>query len=124
MFAASSTTQQVCVALKLLKKERNLPRKQRYTTHKIFELMEAQGYSGSESSLRRYVGKRRREMKRPPIFIPLQYEPGQDAQVDWGEAFVIMNGEKVKAQLFVMRLCYSRRTFVMAFPTQKQEAFE
>ena len=108
---------------KLLEQERSLPRKQRFTTHKIYELMEAEGYSGSESNLRRYVGKKRGELKRPPIFIPLQYEPGQDAQVDWGEAVVIMKGEKVKAQLFVMRLCYSRRTFVMAFPTQKQEAF-
>ena len=26
-------------------------------------------------------------------------------------------------QVFVMRLCYSRRTFVMAFPTQEQESF-
>ena len=26
-------------------------------------------------------------------------------------------------QLFVMRLCYSRRTFAMALPTQRQEAF-
>jgi hypothetical protein len=43
--------------------------------------------------------------------------------VDWGEAVVIMNQEKVTIQLFVMRLCYSRRTFVMAFPSQKQEAF-
>jgi transposase len=108
---------------KLLKQERSLPRKQRFTTHKIYELMEAEGYSGSESNLRRYVGKKRGELKRPPIFIPLQYEPGQDAQVDWGEAVVIMKGERVKAQLFVMRLCYSRRTFVMAFPTQRQEAF-
>ena len=108
---------------KLLEQERSLPRKQRFTTHKLYELMEAEGYSGSESNLRRYVGKKRGELKRPPIFIPLQYEPGQDAQVDWGEAVVIMKGEKVKAQLFVMRLCYSRRTFVMAFPTQKQEAF-
>ncbi len=107
----------------LLKKERSLPRKQRYTTHKIYKLMEAEGYRGSESNLRRYVGQKRREQKRPPIFIPLQFEPGQDAQVDWGEAVVIMNREEVKAQLFVMRLCYSRRTFVMAFPTQKQEAF-
>jgi transposase len=108
---------------KLLEQERSLPRKQRFTTHKLYELMEAEGYSGSESNLRRYVGRKRGELKRPPIFIPLQYEPGQDAQVDWGEAVVIMKGEKVKAQLFVMRLCYSRRTFVMAFPTQKQEAF-
>ena len=108
---------------KLLAEEAELPRKQRYTTHRIFELMKADGYQGSESNMRRYVGRKRRELKRPPIFIPLQFEPGQNAQVDWGEALVIMDGEKTKVQLFVMRLCYSRRTFVMAFPTQKQEAF-
>ena len=34
-----------------------------------------------------------------------------------------MNGEPVVVQLFVMRLCYSRKLFVMAFPTQRQEAF-
>ena len=26
-------------------------------------------------------------------------------------------------QLFVLRLCYSRKIFVMAFPSQKQECF-
>jgi len=108
---------------KLLEKERHLPRKQRYTTHKLYELMAEEGYDGSESYLRRYVGRQRRELKRPPLFIPLQFAPGQDAQVDWGEAVVIMNQEKVTIQLFVMRMCYSRRTFVMAFPNQKQEAF-
>jgi len=108
---------------KLLEKEADLPRKQRYTTRKLFELIWAEGYRGSESNLRRYVGAQRREMRRPRLFIPLSYEPGQDGQVDWGEADVIMNGRQVTAQLFVMRLCYSRRTFVMAFPTQKQESF-
>ena len=108
---------------KLLEEESRLPRKQRYTTHKLFELMEAEGYEGSESSLRRYVGRKRSETKRPVIYIPLQFEPGQCAQVDWGEAVVVLNGQREKVQLFVMRLCYSRRTFVMAFPSQKQEAF-
>ena len=108
---------------KLLAEEAKLPRKQRYTTHKIFELLQAAGYKGSESGLRRYVGRRRKEMKRPDVFIPLQFRPGEAAQVDWGEARVIMAGIKSKVQLFVMRLCYSRRTFVMAFPNQKQEAF-
>jgi transposase len=107
----------------LLAEEAKLPRKQRYTTHKIYELMQAEGYSGSESNLRRYIGKRRRELRRPAVFIPLSYEPGQDAQVDWGEAQAIIGGEQETVQLFVMRLCYSRRIFVMAFPRQKQEAF-
>jgi transposase len=107
----------------LLTEEAQLPRKQRYTTHRIYELMLDEGYSGSESNLRRYIGQRRRERRRPDIFIPLAFEPGQDAQVDWGEAEVVMAGERVTVQLFVMRLCYSRRTFVMAFPNQRQEAF-
>ena len=34
-----------------------------------------------------------------------------------------MAGERITVQLFVMRLCYSRRLFVMAFPSQKQESF-
>jgi len=107
----------------LLAKESQLPRKQRYTGQKLFELIQAKGYQGSPSTLRKYVGQKRQELKRPAIFIPLQFEPGQSAQVDWGEATVMLQGKKAKVQLFVMRLCYSRRTFVMAFPTQRQEAF-
>jgi hypothetical protein len=53
----------------------------------------------------------------------LEFDPGADAQADWGEAVVIVNGERVTVDVFVMRLCYSRRQFVMAFPGQKQEAF-
>ena len=108
---------------KILDKEASQPKKQRHTAHKIFELMLAEGYQGSESNLRRYVGQQRRKLKRPAIFIPLQFAPGEAGQVDWGEAIVNMNGEETKVQLFVMRLCYSRRTFVMAFPNQRQEAF-
>jgi hypothetical protein len=47
----------------------------------------------------------------------------QDAQVDWGEAQVLLAGAQVMVYLFVMRLCYSRKIFVMAFPSQKQECF-
>lgn len=109
----------------LLAEEANMPAKQRYTTHNIFKLLQAAGYEGSESNLRRYIGRRRRELrqKQPAVFIPLVYQPGQDAQVDWGEAVVVMGGERQTVQLFVMRLCYSRRLFAMAFPTQRQEAF-
>jgi hypothetical protein len=62
-------------------------------------------------------------MRSPPVFLPLEYDPGQDAQVDWGEAYATIEGQRQKVQLFVMRLCFSRRTFAMAFPTQRQESF-
>ena len=44
-------------------------------------------------------------------------------QIHWGVGWVEMEGEQIEVQLFVMRLCYSRKIFVMAFPTQRQEAF-
>jgi hypothetical protein len=53
----------------------------------------------------------------------LEFDPGADAQVDWGEGIAIIAGKQVKVQLFFMRLCYSRKLFMVAFPNQKQEAF-
>ncbi len=107
----------------LLAENERLPRKQRYTSRKIFTILQAEGYTGSESRVRGYIGELRRRQQRPPLFIPLEFDPGTDAQVDWGEAVVDLAGQRVTVQLFVMRLCYSRRTFAMAFPTQRQEAF-
>jgi len=107
----------------LLEENERLPRKQRYTGHRIYELIQSDGYMGSESSVRGYIAKRRKEKRRPQVYIPLEFDPGTDAQVDWGEAIAEIVSERVTVQLFLMRLCYSRRLFVMAFPTQKQEAF-
>jgi transposase len=107
----------------LLAENEGLPRKQRYTGYKIYEDIQSDGYTGSESTVRGYIAQRRREKKKRKVYIPLEFDPGADAQADWGEAVAIIAGEQVTVQLFVMRLCYSRRLFVMAFPTQKQEAF-
>jgi transposase len=107
----------------LLEDSDKLPRKQRYTAHKIYELLKTDGYEGSEGSIHNYVSQQRRKRKRRQAYLPLEFDPGQDAQADWGEAMVIMGGESVKVQLFVMRLNYSKVRFAMAFPFQKQEAF-
>jgi transposase len=107
----------------LLVENERLPRKQRYTSGKIYRALRQAGYQGAESTVRAYVSQRRKAVRRPAIYLPLVFDPGVDAQVDWGEATVIMQGEQVVVQLFVIRLCYSRKLFVMAFPTQRQEAF-
>jgi transposase len=107
----------------LLEQSTQLPRKQQYTVHKIFEVLKLEGYQGSESRVGQYVAFRRKIDQAPDVFLPLEFEPGQDAQVDWGEAQAIIKGSNQTVQFFLMRLCYSRRTFVMAFPTQKQESF-
>ena len=107
----------------LLQQSTQLPRKQQYTARKIFEILQEEGYQGSESRVRQYVALRRKIDQAPDVFLPLEFEPGQDAQVDWGEAQAIINGQRQTVQLFIMRLCYSRRTFAMAFPTQRQHSF-
>src|SRR5690606_17406671 len=45
------------------------------------------------------------------------------AQMDFGETEVIIAGEEVTAQLFLMWLGYSSATFMKAYPAQKQELF-
>ena len=107
----------------LLEENKRLPRKQRRTCHQIYKEVEAEGYTGSESRVRGYIAEKRQAKKKRKVYIPLEFDPGEDAQADWGEAMVILNGKEVTVQLFLMRQCYSRRLFVMAFPTQKQEAF-
>ena len=107
----------------MLVENERLPRKQRYTSKKIYRALGEAGYQGAESTVRAYVSRRRKAVRRPALYLPLVFDPGIDAQVDWGEATVVLRGERVVVQLFIMRLCYSRKLFVMAFPTQRQEAF-
>src|SRR5579871_4310845 len=107
----------------LLAQNAQLPRKQQYTAHKIYERLAQEGYQGSEARVRLHVSQWNKAHKSPKLFLPLSFEPGQDAQVDWGEAVAIIAGIKQKVQIFVTWLSYSRRRFVMAFPTQRQEAF-
>jgi transposase len=107
----------------LLEESKQQPHKQRYTARRIYRLIRTEGYPGSESTVRRYVGQIRKAMRRPDAYLPLEFDPGQDGQMDWGEATVEIAGEKQIVQIFVMRLNHSRTHFVMVFPFQKQEAF-
>jgi len=109
--------------LDLLKESDQLPRKQRYTAHKIYEILVKEGYCGCEGSVHNFVSRTKKKLAVSKAYLPLEYDIGKDGQVDWGEAVVIMAGVEVKVQFFVMRLNYSRVRFVKAYPFQKQEAF-
>jgi transposase len=97
------------------------PRKQQHTARRIYHRLVAEhGFGGGESTVREYLRKQR--PKERPLFIPLAYEPGQDAQFDFGEAVVMMKGRPLTVQVLVGRLCSSKLPFLMAFPNQQQEA--
>lgn len=105
-----------------LKEDKKRPEKQRHTARRVYKrLVEEHGFKGSESTVRRYVREVRGKQKE--VFIPLEYDEGSSAQADWGEAYVILKGIKSLVKIFCMRLCYSKKPFVYAFPFEKQEAF-
>lgn len=106
--------------------DKKAPRKQRHTAHRIWNRIRSEkpSWSIGESTVRVLVRQIRQELReRPPVTIPLVFDPGEEAQVDFGEAFVEMQGEQVKAHILFVTLCYSRRVFAMAFPSPNQEAF-
>jgi transposase len=107
----------------LLEENAGLPAKQRYTAAKIYKMIVGEGYRGCESRVRQEMWKWKKRQQVGEVYLPLAFEPGQAAQCDWGEAVVVMGGREMRVQVFVMRMCYSRRLFVMAFPTQRRESF-
>ena len=78
----------------LLAEREQQPPKQRYTSTKLYEILRAEGYQGSEARLRGYLGSLHWRQPRVRSFFPLEFDPGQDAQVDWGEAVAVIAGAR------------------------------
>lgn len=97
-------------------------KKQKHTARRIYDrLVREKGFTGGESTVRRAVHEARGKI--PKAFIPLQFDPGDAMQVDWGEATVYLAGEKTAINLFCARLCYSCRPVVLAYRKQNEESF-
>lgn len=107
----------------LVEANRELPPKQRYTAHKLYEIIRGEGYTGAESTVRYQVAQLRKATRQQAVYLPLEYDPGVDAQMDWGTAEVELGGQRVTVKQFTLRWCYSRKLFVAAYPSEKQECF-
>ena len=110
------------VILNWLKQDENAPKKQRHTAKRIYDrLVEEYGFHGNDSTVRKFVRKLRQNQEE--VFIPLIAQWGEQAQVDWGYAKVILNGKITEVCLFCLRLKASQVPFVRAFPSEKLESF-
>jgi transposase len=106
--------------------DREAPRKQRHTAKRIHErLRDEHGVEVSERQVRRYVRERRQALGElvDEVFVPLCSEPGAEAEVDWGEATVVIAGVPTRVFLFLMRACFSGGCFVQAHTRATQQAF-
>ena len=112
----------------ILEADRRAPRKQRHTARRIWVRItkERPEVTLVESTVRRYVRERKRALglrTNPEAFVPQQYAWGDEAQVDWYEADVDLDGERVTVQVFAMRSMASGAAFHRAYPRATQQAF-
>lgn len=112
----------------MLRQDIDAPRKQRQTAtriwHRLLDEYDAQvGYP----TVRDYVRVRRPEIlgwsTLSRAMVPQQHLPGAEAEVDFGEVWVILAGVKTKCYLFAYRLSFSGRAVHRVYSTQAQEAF-
>ena len=111
---------------RMLDCDREAPRKQRHTAHRIWTRLrtERPEHAISESQVRRYVRQRKREfgLAGSEVFVPQSYHWGQEAQVDWYEATVRLAGQAQKLYIFAMRSMASGDAFHRAYTHATQQA--
>src|SRR3954454_9646688 len=109
------------VVHQILEDDKKAPKKQRHPAKRIFERLRAEhGYQGGLTTVKDAVRAWRR--RTAEVFVPLSHPPGQ-AQADFGQAEVILDGEPATVAVFVMTLPYCDAIFVHAFPRECTEAF-
>ena len=107
------------------------PKKQRHTARRVLaRLVDEHGAQDlSYSTVRDYVARRRPQIAAEagkPLetgFVPQTHPPAAEAEVDFHDLWVILQGLKTKTALFTMRLSYSGRAVHRASLSQGQEAF-
>src|SRR5262249_40721379 len=88
---------------------------------RIFQRLRSEyGYTGGKTVVKEAVAAWK--ARSAEVFVPLAHPPGE-AQADFGEAEITLDGRPTKVALFVMTLPYSDALFVRAFPRDGRGAF-
>lgn len=105
----------------VLEADKAVHRKQQHTAKRIFDRLRAEhGYMGCYTVVKDVV--REHERRTREMFVPLVHPPG-DAQVDFGEAVVVIDGVEQKGHFLALVLPHSDAPFVEVFPMETTEAF-
>lgn len=99
----------------ILRADLDAPRKQRHTAKRVFDrLVDEHGMDNvSYGRVRDYIRRRKPEIwveedRGPPsVFIPQTHRPGEEAEVDFGDVYITLDGVRTLCYLFVFRLSFS-----------------
>jgi transposase len=97
----------------ILDGDERAPVKQRHTARRVWQrLRDEHGFTGGYSTVRDYV--RRTKTRRREVFVPLAHPPGH-AQIDFGEAVAIIDGQRLKLHVFCFHLPHSDAFYLKAY---------
>lgn len=113
----------------MLRADLDAPKKQRHTARRVLaRLVDEHGAADlSYSTVRDYVARRRPEIAAEagrPLksgYVPQTHPPAAEAEVDFHDLWVNLQGIKTKTALFTMRLSFSGRAAHRASLSQGQE---
>ena len=105
----------------ILSGDEEAPRKQRHTASKIWRrLRDEHGYGGGYERVRLYVRARQRHLRE--TFIPLDQDPGQRLEADFGHIYVDFPEGRRQVAVLMVTWSYSNCPFALALPTERTEA--
>lgn len=105
----------------MLAEDEHAPPKQRHTAMQVHRRLVAEhGYTGSYTTVRRYVAELRPRQR--DTLIRLDHPPGERLECDFGHIHVDLAGERQLVAVIVCTWGYSNAPFAMALPTERVEA--
>lgn len=89
------------------------------------ELCRSHGYRGSYETVKRFVAPLREQAVAAAELCQRRFEtaPGQQSQIDWGQAGICLRNRPVVLHIFVMTLGYSRRGYYRACANEQLGLF-
>ncbi|MCE5289430.1 MAG: IS21 family transposase [Nocardiaceae bacterium] len=115
----------------MLRADLDAPRKQRHTALRIFNRLadEHDATDLSYSTVRDYVRVRKAEIlaeagkQAEEAFVPQEHAPGAEAEVDFGDVYVMLGGVQTRCHVFAFRMSKSGKAIHRVYANQSQEAF-
>ena len=90
--------------------------KQPITAQRVFEILAESDYDGGYTAVKELVRKLRPKPKRKPSLQTPDWDPGKMAESDWSPYELrLLDGRKLKLQLFSYVLSHSKRKYYQAF---------
>ncbi len=107
--------------IRIINENKDAPKKQKLNAKIIWETLQSAGYTIGESTIRRYIQEMR--IDKPEIFIPLEFEPGEAMEFDWGDVYAYIKKIKTRVSVFCAVLPYSYGIFSAVFPDKTSSSF-